>query len=176
MKELSLSGHTHSNYALKSHTHSGYASSSHTHSASQITSGTLSVSRGGTGVTSLSALASSLQPYLDGGSSSSIGFGTRTFSSGSGSTLSFSVGSATFMLFFSAPTSGTNGYGYTIASIFKNTGYDNKGIIIQYSGGSPEIDATRKAEVTWSGSTVTLDYQYFVEVSGETFSIAWIYF
>lgn len=64
MKELSLSGHTHSNYALKNHTHSGYASSSHTHSASQITSGTLSVSRGGTGVTSLSALASAIQPYL----------------------------------------------------------------------------------------------------------------
>lgn len=31
-KELSFSGHTHSNYALTTHTHSGYASTNHTHS------------------------------------------------------------------------------------------------------------------------------------------------
>ena len=31
-KELSLAGHTHSNYALTSHTHSGYAATNHTHS------------------------------------------------------------------------------------------------------------------------------------------------
>ena len=50
MKELSLSGHT--------------------HSASDITSGTLSVSRDGTGRTSLSSLASALEPYLNTGGSS----------------------------------------------------------------------------------------------------------
>ena len=32
VKEISFSGHTHSNYALTSHTHSGYASTNHTHS------------------------------------------------------------------------------------------------------------------------------------------------
>ena len=31
-KEISFSGHTHSNYALTSHTHTGYAASNHTHS------------------------------------------------------------------------------------------------------------------------------------------------
>ena len=32
VKEISFSGHTHSNYALTSHTHSNYALTSHTHS------------------------------------------------------------------------------------------------------------------------------------------------
>ena len=50
VKELSLSGHT--------------------HSASDITSGTLSISRGGTGTTSLSSLAGSLGPYMPSGGGS----------------------------------------------------------------------------------------------------------
>ena len=70
IKELSLAGHTHSEYAAVNHRHSGYAaanhthsqyaSNSHNHSANNITSGTLPINRGGTGVTTLGALKSLL--------------------------------------------------------------------------------------------------------------------
>ena len=56
VQEMSLSTHTHDQYALTDHTHSQYANSSHTHTASAITNGILPLTRGGTGVTSISEL------------------------------------------------------------------------------------------------------------------------
>ena len=46
--------------SLSTHTHTQYAATSHTHSASQITSGILPASRGGTGYSSLSNLVKNL--------------------------------------------------------------------------------------------------------------------
>ena len=72
VKELSLSGHT--------------------HSASDITSGTLSVSRGGTGTTSLSSLAGSLSPYMPSGGGSKTSLISK---SGTTSITGSSVGTVT---------------------------------------------------------------------------------
>lgn len=152
-KELSLSGHKHSEYAL----------TSHTHGTSDITSGILSVARGGTGYSSLSSLASALSPYLSTGNII-VGSGN----SSSIISVSFTSGSHHGIIgilhgFMSAGTAGTS----TLTTGFFYSYYGSTECnIVSYNSRYDGSTYSLKIAVSWTSTSFRTSYAVFHSGTG----------